>query len=161
RPAAMSSMSRSKPILRSRSNGCATCFRLSVTPTASTSTKRVFSSASGVTWRSCVGVIVRAAALHLLEIERRLHIAQTDQHLQRLHVGAGGDHVDCDGNARVVIGAKLANQLLGIGAVGAVGDLFREIVALPKDLADDPDDLLGMMVVLAEDQGLQHLAAAG
>jgi hypothetical protein len=40
--------------------GCATVFRLSVTPTASTSTKRVFSSASGVTWRNCVGVIVRA-----------------------------------------------------------------------------------------------------
>ena len=74
----------------------------------------------------------RAAPLHLLEIERRLHVAQKDQHLQRFHVGAGGDHVDGDGDARVVVGAELPDQLLRVGAVGLVGDLLREIVALPK-----------------------------
>ena len=103
----------------------------------------------------------RAAPLHLLEIERRLHVAQKDQHLQRLHVGAGGDHVDGDGDARVVVGAELPDQLLGVGAVGLVGDLLREIVAAAEDFADDADDLLGMVVVLAEDQGLRHFAAAG
>jgi len=71
------------------------------------------------------------------------------------------DHVDRDRDARVVVGAELANQLLRVGAVGLVGNLLREIVALPKDLADDADDLLGMMVVLAENQGLWYLAAAG
>ncbi len=102
-----------------------------------------------------------AAPFHLLEIERRLHVAQKDQHLQRLHVGAGGDHVDGDGDARVVVGAELPDQLLGIGAVGLVVDLLREIVAATEDLADDTDDLLGMVVVLAEDQSFRHLAAAG
>jgi hypothetical protein len=46
------------------------------------------------------------------------------------------------------------------GAVGFVGDLLHEVVAATEDLAIDADDLLGMVVVLAEDQGLRHLAAA-
>ena len=42
-----------------------------------------------------------------------------------------------------------------------IGDLLREIVATAEDLADDADDLLGVVVVFAKDQGLRYLAAAG
>jgi hypothetical protein len=97
----------------------------------------------------------RAAALHLVEIKRRLHVARKDQHLQRSHVCAGGDHVDGDGNARVVVGAELPNQLLG------VGDLLREIVAAAEDVSDDADGLFGVMVVLAEDEGLRPSVRPG
>src|SRR5690349_4099065 len=117
---------RSKPILRSRSKGCETCFRLSVTPIASTSTNRAFLGIGRHLAQLRRGDRARAAPFHLLEIERRLHVAQKDQHLERLHVGAGGDHVDGDGDAGVVVGAELPDQLLGVGAVGLVGDLLRE-----------------------------------
>ena len=103
----------------------------------------------------------RAPALHLLEILRRLHVAQEDQRLDRLHVGAGGDHVDGDGDARIVVVAELADQQLGIAAVGAIGDLLGEVVALAEHVAHDADDLLGVIVVLGEDERLRDLAAAG
>lgn len=39
---------------------------------------------------------------------------------------------------------------------GAVGDLFAEVVSLAVLLADDVDDVLGVAVVLGEDEGLGH-----
>ena len=102
----------------------------------------------------------RAPALHLLEILRRLDVAQEDQRLDRLHVGAGGDHVDGDGDARIVVVAELADQKLGIAAVGAIGDLLGEVVALAEHVAHDADDLLGVIVVLGEDKRLRDLAPA-
>jgi len=102
-----------------------------------------------------------AAALHLLEIERRFHVAQKDQHLQRFNIGSGGDHIDGDGDPRVVVGAELTDQLLGVLRLRLIGDFFCEIVALTEDLTGNADYVLGMMVVFAEDQRLRHLVAAG
>ena len=89
----------------------------------------------------------------------------TDAHeehaLERLHVGAGGDHVDGHGDARVVGVAERGDQLVGLLAGRLVGDLGGEVVALAEHLADDLDDLLGVGVVLGEDQRLRHLGAAG
>ena len=42
-----------------------------------------------------------AAALHLVEVARRLHVPREDQTLERLDVGAGGDHVHGDHDAGV------------------------------------------------------------
>ena len=69
----------------------------SVTPMASTMTNRVFAvgvrgDGLEVGRRDGAG----AAALHLLEVLRRAHVAHEEHALQRLHVGAGGDHVDGD-----------------------------------------------------------------
>ena len=77
----------------------------------------------------------------------------------RLHVGAGGDHVDGDGDARVVAGAEVLQELLGLGAVGGlVGDLGDHVVALAELLAADAHDVLGVAVVLGEDQRLGDVA---
>ena len=55
-----------------------------------------------------------AAALHLLEEAAALHAAHEDDDLHRLDVGAGGDHVHGDGDARVVAGAEGLDQVLGL-----------------------------------------------
>ena len=49
----------------------------------------------------------------------------------------------------------------GFRAGGAVGDLLGEVVALAEFLAHDLDDVLGVGVVLGEDEGLGHPGAAG
>ena len=59
-----------------------------------------------------------AAALHLLEEVAGPHHPHEQHRLDRLHVGAGGDHVDGDGDARVVAGAERLQQVLGLVAVG-------------------------------------------
>src|SRR5271166_3655417 len=59
--------------------------------------------------------------MRLLEILRRLHVAQKDQRLERLHVGAGRDHVDGDGYARIIVVAELADQ--------PPSDLDRTVIA--------------------------------
>ena len=52
-------------------------------------------------------------------------------------------------------------QVFGLLAGGLVGDLLAEVVALAELLADDLHDVLGVAVVLGEDQRLGHLGAAG
>ena len=97
-----------------------------------------------------------AAALHLLEEGSRLHRAHEHDHFHRLDVGAGGDHVHRHGNARHGAGAELVDEVLGLRAGGAVGDLLGEVVALAELLAHDLDDVLGVRVVLCEDQRLRY-----
>ena len=46
-------------------------------------------------------------------------------------------------------------------AGGAVGDLLGEFVALAEFLAQDFDDVFGVVVVLGEDEGLGHFGAGG
>jgi hypothetical protein len=55
-----------------------------------------------------------AAAFHLLVVALAAHIAHEQQHFQRLHVGAGGDHVHGDGNARVVVVAEAGQDAVGV-----------------------------------------------
>lgn len=54
--------------------------------------------------------------------------------------GAGGDHVDGDGNARVVIVAKAGQDAVGI-FFSAVGHLFAEGVPVAVDLAQEVDEV--------------------
>ena len=145
-----------------RSSGTVSTRSLSVTPTASTITNRSFAVASGVTaWKSVVVDDADAAALHLLEVGAALDRAHEEDALERLHVGAGGDHVDGHGDPRVVGVAEGGDQLVGLLAGRLVGDLGGEVVALAELLAGDLDDVVGVRVVLGEDQRLRHLAAAG
>ena len=117
--------------------------------------------AEGVTFLQVVGVErARAAPLHLLEVVAALHVAHEEQAFERLHVGAGGDHVHGHGDARIVVVAELRED--GFRVFGRlVGDLLAEVVALAELLADDLDDVVGVAVGLGEDQGLRHLLAAG
>ena len=101
-----------------------------------------------------------AAALHLLVVALAAHVAHEEQHFQRLHVGAGGDHVHGDGDARVVVVAEAGEDAVGV-FFGLVGDLLAEGVALAIDLAHDVDDVVGVAVGLGEDQGLGRFLAGG
>ena len=127
-----------------------------------------------------------AAAFHLLEEVLRRDAAHEEDDLQRLDVRAGGDHVHGDGDAREIAvaeggedflgrqaGGALPGDFLDFGAVGllllfddadeagAVGDFLAEVVALAEHLAADSDDVVGVGVVLGEDEGLGHIGAAG
>ena len=53
--------------------------------------------------------------------------------------------------------AEGGDQLFGCRAGGLVGDLLGEIIALAELLAERPDDILGVAVVLGKDQGLGHI----
>ena len=97
-----------------------------------------------------------AAAFHLLEVALRLHVAHEEEAFEGLHVGAGGDHVHGDGDARVVGVAEVGEDGLGV-LLALVGDLFAEAVPLVELLADDLDDVVGVGVGLGEDERLGDL----
>ena len=133
-----------------------------MTPTASTTMNR--SLRLGVVGDGLeVGVVddPDAPADHLLEVGPALHAPHEDQAFQRLDVGSGRDHVDRDHDPGVHRVAERLQQVLGLAVVGAVGDLGGELVALAEDLADDLHDVVGVGVVLGEDQRLGDGRAAG
>ncbi len=105
-----------------------------------------------------VGVVHHpdAASDHLLEVGPALDRAHEQQTLQRLHIGPGGDHVDRDNDPRVERVAEQLQQILGLAVAAAIGDLGGEIVALTEDFADHLHDVVGMGVVLGEDQCLGY-----
>ena len=95
---------------------------------------------------------------HLLEVELGADIAQEEQALEGLDVGAGGDHIHGDGDAELGRGEEGLDDVLGLAA-GLVGDLFAEVVPFAELLTDDRDDVFGVVVVLGEDEGLGHPVA--
>ena len=105
--------------------------------------------------------IVRTPQLHLLEEAAAAHVAHEEHHLYWLDVGAGGNHVNGDDDAGVIAVAEGGEQVFRPGPGGLVGDLLREVVALIEDQPGDADDVVGVAVVLGEDDGLGHVAAAG
>ena len=101
-----------------------------------------------------------APPLHLLEVGQRPDVPHEEQAFQRLHVGAGGDHVHGDGDAGDVGVAEFGQQVVGLLAGGLRRDLLAEVVALAELLADDPHDVLGVQVGLGEDERLGDFGAA-
>jgi hypothetical protein len=108
----------------------------------------------------------RTATFHLLEVSATSGVAQEQEAFERFDVGARGDHVHSDGDAKLGRGAKLLNErlgllvALGLRIVGLVGDLLGEVVALAEDFADEMDGVLGVGVVLAENESLGHKRSA-
>ena len=102
-----------------------------------------------------------APAFHLLKEVAAFHGAHEHHNFHRFDVGAGGDHVHGDGNARKVAVAKGADQVLGLGTGAAVGDFLGKVVALAKLFAQDFDNFFGVVVVFGKHQGFGHLGAAG
>jgi hypothetical protein len=100
-----------------------------------------------------------AAALHLLEVLRRADVAHEEDAFEGFDVGAGGDHVDGHGDPQSGGGAEGLEVALGV--LRGIRDLGGEVVALAEDLTDGGDDLLGVGVVLGEDQRLGDGGAAG
>ena len=97
--------------------------------------------------------------LHLLKIVPAAHIPHEDQALDRLHIGAGGDHVHSNGDPGVIAVAETAEGPLRV--LGRVGDLLAELVSLAELLPDDLDDVVGVAVRLGKDQRLGDFAPAG
>ena len=102
-----------------------------------------------------------AAAAHLFEILGAAHVAQEDDHFQRLYVGTRGDHVHGGGDAEQVVLAEGLDQFLPGGAGGAIGDLLGEAGIGVEHLAGDQRDGFGVGIAEAEDQRLRHFMAAG
>ena len=102
-----------------------------------------------------------AAAFHLLEKAAGFDRAHEEHDLQRLDVGAGGDHVYRHGDAREVAVPELGDDVFGLFAGGPVGDLLGELVAFAELLADDLDDIFGVAVVFGEDERLWYFGPAG
>ena len=98
------------------------------------------------------------APFHLLEVVAALHVPHEEQAFQGFHVRSGGDHVDGNGNARMVVVAELGERTFRIFVV--VGDLFAEMVFFAEFLPDDLDDVVGMAVGLGKDEGLGHFKFA-
>ena len=94
------------------------------------------------------------AALHLLEEDAAPDRPQEQDDLDRLDVGAGADHVHRDGDARLEAVAERLDEVARLRAGHLAGDLLAEGVAAAELVADDLDDVLGVAVVLGEDQRL-------
>ena len=93
-----------------RSSGLVAVFSSSQTPTASTMTKCVLCLRIGRDALQHIGIDHAAAAtFHLLEVAERADVAHEDQAFERLHIGARGDHVHRDRDARVVGRANCCN----------------------------------------------------
>jgi hypothetical protein len=114
------------------------------------------------------------------------NVAQEHHDFERLDIGSRGDHVHGRGDAWVVTVAEQADDGFGLIAAvclpgddfcfrsvlgddfpadaagaGPVGDLLAEVVAFTKFLADDLDDVFGVVIVLGEDEGLGDGVAPG
>ena len=98
-----------------------------------------------------------ATSFHLFKVGPRVDVSHEDQTLKWLDVRAGGDHVDRDGDPRVVAVAELLQQVFGLVALG--GDLLAEVVAFAKLFPHDFHDVVGMQVFLGKDQSLGDFGA--
>jgi len=81
------------------------------------------------------------------------HIAHEHDAFQGPDVGAGGDHVDGDGDAVLRIGAEGFDGFFCGFFSDFVGDLFAEGVDFIEDFAHSIDDAVAVVVVFGEDEG--------
>ena len=102
-----------------------------------------------------------AAPLHLLEEAAAAHVAHEEDNFDRLDVGARGDHVHRYDYPGVVAVAEGGQQVFRLRPGGLVGDLLAEVVALVELLAHDAHNVVGVGIVLGEDDSLGHVAAVG
>ena len=102
-----------------------------------------------------------AAPLHLLEEETALDGTHEHNDFDWLDISARRDHIDGDGDARVVAVAEILNQVLRAAAGAQIRDLLAEVVAFAELLTEDANDVLGMAVVLGENQCLGNFLASG
>lgn len=92
-----------------------------------------------------------AAAFHLFVVGLAFDIAHEHDAFQGPDIGAGGDHVDGDGDAVLGIGAEGFDGFFCGFFADFVGDLFAEGVAFIEDFAHGIDDAVAVVVVFGED----------
>src|SRR5581483_11984443 len=108
-----------------------------------------------------VGDDADAATFHLLEETAGFYRTHEHHDFERFDVGAGGDHIDSDGNARIRTIAESLNQLFRRSAGGAVGNLLAEVVSFIEFFAHDFYDVVSVRVVFSEDERLWNYGATG
>ena len=144
-----------------RSSGWVSASWVSVIPTQSTMTKCVLASASGVTAFSRSESMMRTPRPFICSKSTRLFTARMNI---TISIGRMSVPVAIMSTVTAMRGSKLLRKdwmrSRGFAAGDLVGDLLAEGVAPPELVADDPDDVLGVAVVLGEDQGLRDLLAA-
>ena len=94
-----------------------------------------------------------------LSSDARADHAHEDQALDGLDVGAGPNLLDGDRDAQLRVVAERVDVRLD-RALGLVGDFLGELRAAAELLPDDLEDVLGVLVVLGEEDGLRDLVAA-
>ena len=101
--------------------------------------------------------------LHLLEVVAGVHHSHEHDTFKRLHVGAGGDHVDGYRDPKRRGCLEVFEKLVGIVSCRArlVGDLGGAIVAPAELFAHDLDNVVGVGVVFCKDEGLGHPGPTG
>ena len=87
-------------------------------------------------------------------------IAHEHDAFQGPDVGAGGDHIDGDGDAKLRIGAEGLDGFFGFAFAYLVGDLFTELIRFIEDFAHGIDDAVAVVVVFGEDEGFGDFGAA-
>ena len=105
----------------------------------------------------------------MLEIVAAFDIAHKQQAFERADVRSCGNHIDGNGNARVVIVAEIRQDGFGLFALfddftvfthnivfGFVRNLFAKFVALPELFTHHFDDVVGVAVVFGKNQGFWH-----
>ena len=102
-----------------------------------------------------------AAPDHLLEVGSAFDHAHEDQALKWPDIGAGSDHVNRHDDAGIQRVAERLEQVLWLAVPSFVGDLRRELVALPEDLAHHLHNVISVRVVLGEDQRLGDRLSSG
>ena len=110
-----------------------------------------------------------AAPFHLLEIIAAFDITHKQQAFKRADIGSRGNHIDGNGDARVVIVAEIRQDGFGFFALsddfavfthnivfGFVSDFFAKFVALPELFTHHFDDVVGVAVVFGKNQGFGY-----
>lgn len=85
-----------------------------------------------------------------------LDVAHEHDTFQGSDISSGGDHIDCDGDTILRIGAKGLDGFFRFAFADFVGDLLAEGVAFIEDFAHGFDNAVAVVVVLSKDQGFGH-----
>ncbi len=101
-----------------------------------------------------------ATTFHLLEVVAAAHVAHEQQAFQRFNVGAGGDHVHGDGDARIIGVPEIGQRRFGV-VFGFVSHFFAEGIAFIKLFAHGLNNVVGVAVGFGENQGFRYFLAAG
>ena len=110
-----------------------------------------------------------AAPFHLLEIVAAFDIAHKQQAFEWADIRSCGNHIDGNGDARVVAVAEIRQDGFRFFALlndftvfthnivfGFVSDFFAKFVALPELFPHHFDDVVGVAVVFGKNQGFGY-----
>ena len=100
-----------------------------------------------------------ASAFHLLKIVLAAYIAHENQALDRFHIGTSCNHIYSNSNSWIVVIPEGTQD--GFRIFRSISNLFAELVALTKFLADDLNNIICVAVGFGKDQSLGYFLTPG